>query len=170
VIVLLGRTNVHEVNQLLELRERGGTAVAEPVAPVLHAVVRLLGICSAGMDAQDLSVVAVQAALDEFVAIAANEPHSMLSAAAVRTAELFLLAAKAPLNAAGARSADRAEPWESAASWEPAEPWGSDGPRAPWEPGASWELASATGGLRVLLAALSAAYAVDLVETCPELE
>jgi hypothetical protein len=114
---------------------------AEPVAAVLHAVVRLLGICSAGLDAQQLSPVAVQAALDEFVAIAADEPRSVLTAAAVRTAELFLAAAHAPLGSALAS-----------------------------EPGPSWELASATGGLRVLLAALSAAYTVELVDTCLELE
>jgi hypothetical protein len=117
---------------------------SEPTAAVLHAVVRLLGICSVGMDADDLSAVAVQAALDEFEAIAADEPRSVLSAAAVRTAELFLLAANAPLLRSG-------------------------GPR-PAEPAEPWELASATGGLRVLLAALSVASTVDLIDSCLEQE
>ncbi len=126
--------------------------MSEPIVQVLYAVMRLLGICSAGMDGARLSAVALQAALDELVAIAAGEPQSVLTAAAVQTGELFLAAANAPLSPVELGSPrDTGRPYESG-SW--------------LDPTASLELASATGGLRVLLAALSAAYAIDLVETC----
>jgi hypothetical protein len=99
--------------------------MSEPVNEVMSAVMRLLGICSAGMDRERLSEVAVLSALDELKAIDARGPESMLTAAAVQTGELFLIAA---------------------------------------ETDASPELARATGGLRVLLAALSVAQNQQLCD------
>lgn len=98
----------------------------EPITEVLAAVNRLIDIRSTGVDAGTLSALALQSAIDELSAIAADEPRSLLTAAALKTAELFLSAASP------ARSPS--------------------------------DLGPAIGGLRVLLAVISAAQLHQLVD------